>query len=48
MKKVIYSILFGALVSLSISSCTEEEIKPTNEMENGGGGVSDPIVPPKG
>jgi hypothetical protein len=43
MKKIIYSILFGVLVSLSVSACTEEEVKPSNELEdNGGGGATDP------
>ncbi len=37
MKKIIYTILFGAFVTLSVSSCTEEEVRPTNELENGGG-----------
>ncbi len=43
MKKFIYVILFGALVSLTVSSCTEEEVKPSTDLEeNGGGGVTDP------
>lgn len=43
MKKIIYSILFCAFVSLTVSACTEEEVKPTNELDNGGGSVSEPI-----
>lgn len=43
MKKIIYSILFCAFVSLSISACTEEEVKPSNELGNGGGADAEPI-----
>jgi hypothetical protein len=36
MKKIIY-ILFLSFVSvLAITSCTEEEIAPKSELENGG------------
>jgi len=42
MKRIIYIILFAFVTALSISACTEEEIKPTNEL-NGGGNPSDPI-----
>ena len=48
MKKIIYSILFCAIVSLSISACTEEEVKPADQLENGGGGVIDPTGKPGG
>ena len=45
MKKIIYIALFAFVTSLTISSCTKEEVKPVNIIgENGGGsGSSDPI-----
>lgn len=48
MKKLIYILLFSCVTALSFTSCTEEEVAPTTELENGGGTGSDPIVPPKG
>jgi hypothetical protein len=37
MKKIIYSILFALTISLTISACTEEEVKPREtELSNGG------------
>lgn len=48
MKKLIYILLFASVTALSFTSCTEEEITPSTELgENGGGTGSDPIVPPK-
>lgn len=41
MKKIIYSLLFAFTITLSISSCTEEEVKPTVSKTNGGGGYYD-------
>ncbi|CAN5342707.1 hypothetical protein BH09BAC3_BH09BAC3_07890 [soil metagenome] len=38
MKKLIYILILVTMTSLSLSSCTEQEIKPTA----GGGNVSDP------
>jgi len=43
MKKFIYGFLLAVVVSVTVSSCTEEEVKPSTDLENGGGGVSDPI-----
>lgn len=37
MKKLIYLLLFITLTSATISSCTEEEVKPQTETGNGGG-----------
>ena len=43
MKKFIYLLLFVLAGSLSITSCTEEEVTPTTELSrNGGGGGIDP------
>jgi hypothetical protein len=41
MKKLLYIILISISCSLSITSCVEEEVTPT-ELRNGGGGISDP------
>jgi hypothetical protein len=35
MKKLFYIIMFALTVSLTVTSCAEEEIQPT--MDNGGG-----------
>jgi hypothetical protein len=41
MKKVIYTILIAVVASLSFSSCTEENIEPKTELDNGGGAGSE-------
>jgi hypothetical protein len=44
MKKFIYALCVCALTSLAIAGCTEEEVKPTVESSNNGGGnTGDPI-----
>lgn len=43
MKKLFYLLTIALLASISITSCTEEEIKPQTELKNGGGEASDPI-----
>ncbi len=35
MKKIIYLLLFVFTASISITSCTEEEIKPQTELRAG-------------
>lgn len=42
MKKIIYIILFAFATSFAVTSCTEEEVTPTIETSNGGGGPMDP------
>ena len=42
MKKFIYIILLGLVTSMSITSCTEEEVTPTELKRNGGGDGMDP------
>jgi len=42
MKKIFYIALLALTLSASITSCTEEEVKPASEF-NGGGGEIDPI-----
>ena len=37
MKKLLYIFLFAAASAVSITSCTEEEVKPNTELDNGGG-----------
>jgi hypothetical protein len=41
MKKFIYILLFAFVCAGSFTSCTEEEVKPTSELENGGAGAMD-------
>ena len=36
MKKLIYLILFIMIISASITSCIEEEVKPQTEANGGG------------
>lgn len=43
MKKVIYTLLLVAACSLTFTACSEEEVKPSTELENGGGGVMEKI-----
>lgn len=37
MKKLFYVLALAFVTSLTITSCTEEEIKPQTELKNGGG-----------
>jgi len=37
MKKLFYLLLFITLTSATITSCTEEEVKPQTETNNAGG-----------
>lgn len=43
MKKLLYIFALALVTSLTISSCTEEEIKPQTESSNNGGGAIEPI-----
>jgi hypothetical protein len=42
MKKLFYALMIVIGASLTITACTEEEVAPTSEMDNGGGGAVDP------
>ena len=42
MKKLIYIVLFAFVTAMSVTACTEEEIKPNTELNGGGGGINDP------
>ncbi len=37
MKKFVYTLLIAFAVIFTVTSCTEEEIKPQSELANGGG-----------
>ncbi len=37
MKKLVYLLLFISMASVTITSCTEEEVKPQTEGSNTGG-----------
>lgn len=39
MKKFIYAFVLALVSSMAISSCTEEDVTPKNETDNGGGGA---------
>jgi hypothetical protein len=43
MKKIIYAALVVLGTVFSFASCTEEEVKPTTELDNGGGAENEPI-----
>jgi len=40
MKKFIYILLLAFVSALAVTSCTEEEVTPSSEL-NGGGGASE-------
>lgn len=44
MKKLLYIFLFAAASAVSITSCTEEEVKPNTELDNGGGNELEKVV----
>jgi hypothetical protein len=41
MKKIFYVLLFSLCTSLTVISCTEENVTPTSELDNGGGEISE-------
>lgn len=45
MKKVFYILLLSFVTSLSITSCTEDEVAPSAEASNGGGEASEKTKP---
>ena len=42
MKKLIYIVLFAFVTGMTVSACTEEEVKPTTELNGGGATEKDP------
>ena len=40
MKKFIYIALFAFVSAMTFTACTEEEVAPVAEVENGGAGVT--------
>ena len=46
MKKLLYIVLFALVCAGSFTACTEEEVTPSTELDNGGGhGSIDPLKP---
>jgi len=46
MKKLLYTLALAIAVTATLSSCTEENVKPKTEVDNnGGGGSTDPFKP---
>lgn len=43
MKKVIYTLLLVAASALTFTACSEEEVKPSTELENSGVSNSDKV-----
>lgn len=43
MKKFMYILVLAFVTSVSFTGCSEEEVTPKSELENGGGTGSDPI-----
>jgi hypothetical protein len=41
MKKFIYILVLSLVCAVSFTSCTEEEVAPSSELENGGGTASE-------
>ena len=42
MKKLLYIVLFAFVTAMSVTACTEEEIKPTTELNGGASNDKDP------
>jgi hypothetical protein len=40
MKKLFYILLFAFSSALTFTACSDEEVNPSTELDNGGGGVS--------
>lgn len=40
MKKLIYVLLFSFVSAIAFSACTEEEVAPATELDNGSGSGS--------
>jgi hypothetical protein len=43
MKKLLYIFLLAFVCALTITACTEEEVKPTSQLDNGGGAGAETI-----
>jgi len=44
MKKLLYTLLIAFVCALAFTSCTEEEVTPSTELNGGGTGI-DPLKP---
>lgn len=40
MKKLLYIFLLALASSLTFTACSDEEIKPSSELDNGGGHIA--------
>jgi hypothetical protein len=43
MKKLFYLLLIAGSLTITFTSCTEEEVKPNSEL-NGGGASNEPVT----
>jgi hypothetical protein len=43
MKKIIYIAILALVSSLAITSCTEENVTPKQQVGDAAGGASDPL-----
>jgi predicted nucleic acid binding AN1-type Zn finger protein len=43
MKKIIYIMVIALVSSMTITSCTEDEVKPSKPNNGGGAGSLDPL-----
>ena len=44
MKKLLYIFLLAFVCALTITACTEEEVKPAADLQGGGGQGSETIL----
>jgi hypothetical protein len=44
MKKLLYIAALAFATILPFTSCTEEEVAPNTELDNGGGAADNPII----
>jgi hypothetical protein len=44
MKKLFYILFAAATIMMTVTSCTEEEVQPKTEADNGGGAGADPVI----
>jgi hypothetical protein len=43
MKKLIYVLVIAFVSSMALTSCTEDEVRPTKPSNGGGSGSLDPL-----
>ncbi|HTE28916.1 MAG TPA: hypothetical protein VK666_00975 [Chryseolinea sp.] len=42
MKKIIYMLLIAMATAMTVTACTDEEVKPATTMNGGGAGLPEP------